>query len=251
MNSSPSNTSILKCQDLQISLDRLLVLQDINFCIDTLEYVTIVGPSGCGKSTLFNVISGLIKPDLGSVVIEQADCTGKTGHVGYMQQKDLLLPWLTIQENIGLPLKIQGIKKNKIQKKVLDELPFFGLEGYENSYPIELSGGMKQKAALLRTLFFDKSILLLDEPFGKLDAITRKKMQDWLMKVKSHFSKTILMITHDIDEAIFLSDRIFVMSNLPGRIIDSFKIDLPKPRDLSIQTSIQFNEYKKRVMELL
>jgi ABC-type nitrate/sulfonate/bicarbonate transport system ATPase subunit len=251
MNSCLSNTNKLVVENLQVSLDQLSVLQDINLEVRNYEYVTIVGPSGCGKSTLFNVISGLIKPDMGSIWIDQADCTGKTGFVGYMQQKDLLLPWFTIFDNIGLPLKIQGKKKNEIQNKIKKELPFFGLEGFENSYPIELSGGMRQKAALLRTIFFEKNILLLDEPFGKLDAITRKKMQDWMMKIKNHFHKTILMITHDIDEAIFLSDRIFVMSSLPGRIIDSFAVDLPKPRDLSIQTSVLFNEYKKRVMELL
>jgi ABC-type nitrate/sulfonate/bicarbonate transport system ATPase subunit len=134
---------------------------------------------------------------------------------------------------------------------VEQELSIFGLDGFQNMYPIELSGGMRQKAALLRTIFFEKDILLLDEPFGKLDAITRKKIQDWMMKVKNHFRKTILMITHDIDEAIFLSDRIIVMSGLPGRVIDSFQVDLPKPRELSIQTSILFNEYKKKVMDLL
>jgi ABC-type nitrate/sulfonate/bicarbonate transport system ATPase subunit len=251
MISSPSNINKLLIRDLQVNLDQLAVLQDINIEVKINEYVTLVGPSGCGKSTLFNVISGLIKPNLGSVWIDQTDCTGKTGLVGYMQQKDLLLPWFTIYDNISLPLKIRGIKRNEIQKKIREELSLFGLEGFEKKFPIELSGGMRQKAALLRTIFFEKDILLLDEPFGKLDAITRKKMQDWMMKIKYHFHKTIIMITHDIDEAIFLSDRIFVMSSLPGRIIDSFEVELPKPRDLSIQTSVLFNKYKKRVMELL
>lgn len=251
MNSCLNITNKLVVNNLEVSLDNVSVLQNISLEVKKNEYISIVGPSGCGKSTLFNIISGLIKPDKGSIWIDQKDCTGKTGLVGYMQQKDLLLPWFTVYDNIGLPMKIQGKHKLEIQKIIMEELPFFGLQGFENSYPIELSGGMRQKAALLRTIFFEKEILLLDEPFGKLDAITRKKMQDWMMKIKHHFNKTILMITHDVDEAIFLSDRIFVISSLPGKILDSFSVNLPKPRDLSIQTSILFNEYKKRVMELL
>lgn len=242
---------MLEIKNLSVILDRLTVLHDINVEIKNGEFVTLVGPSGCGKSTLFNIISGLIKPNQGSVFINQEDCTGKTGFVGYMQQKDLLLPWYTVFENIALPLKIKRLDPKLIKKKVREELSIFGLEDFQNMYPIELSGGMRQKAALLRTIFFEKDILLLDEPFGKLDAITRKKMQDWMMKIKNHFQKTIFMITHDIDEAIFLSDRIIIMSSLPGRIIDFFQVDLPKPRDISIQTSIIFNEYKKKVMDLL
>jgi len=232
-------------------LDALEVLKNISIEVNAGEYVSIVGPSGCGKSTLFNIISGLIKPDNGRVIIDQADCTGKTGFVGYMQQKDLLLPWFTIVENISLPLRIHGLSKQEARKKVLEEIPIFGLEGFEDRYPIELSGGMRQKAALLRTILFEKEIILLDEPFGRLDAITRKKMQNWLMKLKNHFNKTILMITHDVDEAIYLSDSVYLFSNLPGTILDSFSINLPKPRELSIQTSSPFNAYKKRIMEKL
>jgi len=246
---SPNNK--LEVHNLQVYLDQLTVLHHINLEVKNNEYVSLVGPSGCGKSTLFNVISGLIRPDQGNIIIDHTDVTGKTGLVGYMQQKDLLLPWFTIFDNIALPLKIRGLHDSIIKKKMEEELILFGLDGFQTKYPIELSGGMKQKAALLRTILCEKDILLLDEPFGKLDAITRKKMQDWMMKIKHHFQKTIFMITHDIDEAIFLSDRIIVMSSLPGAIIDSIMIDLPKPRDLSIQTSILFNEYKKRVMELL
>lgn len=251
MISYQNNQPILSVENLCVSLDQLEVLDNISLSVNPFEFVGFVGPSGCGKSTLFNIISGLIKPMSGSVYINQKDCTGKLGQVGYMQQKDLLLPWLTIQDNIGLPLTIQGFKKEIIRQKILPELPAFGLDGFENAYPIELSGGMKQKAALLRTLFFEKNILLLDEPFGKLDAITRKKMQDWMMKIKDHFHQTILMITHDIDEAIFLCDKVFVFSSLPGRIIDSFPIEIKKPRELTIQTTSIFNTYKKRIMELL
>jgi len=251
MNSSPSNNCKLILSHISVSIDDLKILQEINLKVQTGEYVGIVGPSGCGKSTLFNIISGLIKPDIGNIVIDQTDCTGKTGFVGYMQQKDLLLPWFTIVENISLPMLVHGFNKHDARKKIMEEIPVFGLEGFEDSYPIELSGGMKQKAALLRTILFEKEILLLDEPFGRLDAITRKKMQDWLMKLKNHFNKTILMITHDVDEAIYLSDTVYVFSNLPGSIIDSFSIDLPKPRDLSIQTTSKFNAYKKRIMESL
>lgn len=188
-------------------------LKDTSLQIKEGSFVSIIGPSGCGKSTLFNIIAGLIKPSTGEVLLDGKDIVGKNGYVGYMLQKDLLLPWRTIMHNVILGLEIKGISKKEAISQAAPLLERYGLGGFENHYPDELSGGMRQRAALLRTLLYDQDIILLDEPFGALDAQTRLLMQEWLLQIWVDFKKTILFITHDIDEAIFLSDDIYIYIN--------------------------------------
>ncbi len=223
-----------------------------NVCIDLEQnqFVTILGPSGSGKSTLFNIIAGLLKPDEGRVLIEGEDYTSKTGRVSYMHQKDLLLPWKNILENVCVPLVLKGSSKVEAEKKALEYFKLFGLAGFEKSYPNQLSGGMRQRAALLRTYLFSNDIMLLDEPFGGLDAMTKQKMQQWVLEVFKNLKSSILFITHDIDEAIFLSDKIYVFSERPASVKAEFEVNIPRPRDNDTLTSTQFNEMKKKILKL-
>lgn len=180
------------------------VLQNLSLHVDEGEFVTLVGPSGSGKSTIFNIVSGLENISTGTVHIADA--------IGYMQQKDLLLPWKTVLENVVLPLDLQGKQKAESREKALELLTKVGLVGYEHKYPHELSGGMRQRANFLRTFLTSQRILLLDEPFGALDSMTKSNMQKWLLAIKEEFNLTVLFITHDIEEAIVLSDRIYVLT---------------------------------------
>ena len=186
--------------------------------IESGRFVSLVGPSGCGKSTLFNIIAGLLEPTEGRVLIDGEDATGTIGRVGYMLQKDLLLPWRTVLDNVILGMEIQGMPLRAARERALPLLQNYGLAGFEYLYPNSLSGGMRQRAALLRTLLFDTDVILLDEPFGALDAQTKLQMQEWLMQLWSDFRKTVVFVTHDVDEAIYLSDEIHVMGTRPGRI---------------------------------
>jgi ABC-type nitrate/sulfonate/bicarbonate transport system ATPase subunit len=208
------------------------VLKDVSLQVFQGELISILGPSGCGKSTLFNIIAGLISKDHGEVFGNR--------NLGYMIQKDLLLPWKTIVENVVLPLDLQGLPKKDSQKKAKETLKIIGLEGYEEKYPHQLSGGMRQRANFLRTLLSSQEGMLLDEPFASLDSITKGMMQKWLLEMKETFRTTIVFITHDIDEAILLSDRIYLMSNSPGTIKEEFSLEyLPKnktERHQSIET---------------
>ncbi|MDD2573057.1 MAG: ABC transporter ATP-binding protein [Firmicutes bacterium] len=229
----------------------LRVLEDISLYTDERELVSILGPSGCGKSTLFNIISGLIKPETGRVLIEDREYTGKPGRVSYMHQKDLLFPWRTIRDNVCIPLVIRGEGIEKARASVDKYFPVFGLEGFQDKYPSQLSGGMRQRAALLRTYMFKSDIMLLDEPFGGLDAITRRKMQEWLLQVIERLGSTILFITHDIDEAIFLSDRIYIFTERPASVSRVFTVDIERPRGSKTFTSDRFNRLKESILELL
>ena len=183
------------------------VLSDIDITISRGEFVSIIGPSGCGKSTLFNILAGLERPDNGSVEVDGRDVSGSTEHCAYMPQKDLLLPWRRVIDNAGLGLEIQGLPKKAARQKAGELFAAFGLEGFERSWPEELSGGMRQRVALLRTVVQHRSVLLLDEPFGALDSLTRTEMQMWLTEVWERYRWTVVLITHDIREAVFLSDR--------------------------------------------
>jgi len=214
-------------------------------------FVSIVGPSGCGKSTLFNVLSGLIQPDGGSINLEGRDVIGATGHVGYMLQKDLLVPWRTVLGNITLGARLKGkvTAEDRDQAKGFAEK--YGLGDFLNHYPSALSGGMRQRVALMRTLATNHQLLLLDEPFGALDAQTRFEMQQWLLQVWRDTQRTVLFITHDVDEAVFLSDRILVMSPRPGRVVDDLAVNLPRPRTLETLVSPGFTEIKSKVLHQL
>jgi ABC-type nitrate/sulfonate/bicarbonate transport system ATPase subunit len=215
------------------------------------RFVSIIGPSGCGKSTLFNIIAGLTKPSSGDVLADGASIVGKPGFVGYMLQKGLLLPWKTILDNITLGMEVRGIAKRAAVERAMPLIERYGLSGFEQHYPHELSGGMRQRASLLRTMLYDRDVVLLDEPFGALDAQTRMIMQRWLLEVWSDLKKTILFVTHDIDEAIFLSDEIHVFTARPGRIKAEVAVPLPRPRSADVVTTAPFMELKRHLLALL
>ncbi len=215
------------------------------------RFVSIVGPSGCGKSTLFNIIAGLLAPTEGRVLIDGEDLTGAIGRVGYMLQKDLLLPWRTVLDNVILGMEIQGVPRRDARQRALPLLQKYGLAGFEHVHPDVLSGGMRQRAALLRTLSIDTDVILLDEPFGALDAQTRAQMQEWLMRLWTDFQKTVVFVTHDVDEAIYLSDEIHVMGARPGRVMETIPVDLPRPRARNTVLSPEFVVLKERCLKLL
>lgn len=219
----------------------LMVLKDLNIQLDEGQFVSLIGPSGCGKSTIFNILCGIENASSGEIK-SNAD-------FGYMPQKDLLMDWKRLFENIVLPLKLKRELNDESRIKVLKMMKVFGLDGFENSYPNELSGGMKQRAALLRTFLTGSSIMLLDEPFASLDSITREKMQEWLLEIWELEKRSVLFVTHSVDEAIFLSDRIYVLSDRPSRVMDIIDVDIRRPRSRDVLTSAKFNEYKKRIME--
>lgn len=229
----------------------LETLNEVNLVLKDNEFVSIIGPSGCGKSTIFRLIAGIESNFSGTINVNDQKINSSEAKVSYMQQKDLLMPWRNIIENVILPLELAGKKKSESMIIAKSYLKEFGLEGFENSYPSQLSGGMKQRAALLRTFLIGSPIMLLDEPFGALDAITRSNMQEWLLKIWEVNKKSVLFITHDIDEAIYLSDRIYVISERPGRIIHELKVDFGRPRDKGILVSDEYLEYKKQLKDKL
>ena len=194
------------------------VLSEISFDVNAGEFITLIGPSGCGKSTIFKIITGLEKNYTGTVLINGIDLEKYPGKLAYMPQNDLLMDWRTLYKNAVLPMEIEKINKKTADEKIRKLLPEFKLLGEENKYPYELSGGMKKRAALLRTFLVDTDIMLLDEPFGALDAITRSEMQEFLLEVCEKHKHTVLFITHDIDEAVYLSDRIIVLGKNPAVI---------------------------------
>ncbi|MBQ0065403.1 MAG: ABC transporter ATP-binding protein [Firmicutes bacterium] len=221
----------LTIQNLRNSFDQKLVLNQVNMQIKNGEFVAILGPSGCGKSTILNILAGLIQPDAGIIQVDGKEVKGVSDHFAYMPQSDLLLPWKTILENVTLYGQINKDKKNATEK-ALKEFKTFGLDGYQNAYPRELSGGMRQRAAFLRTALCNADILLLDEPFGALDVITRNDMQDWLLNLRDEYNRTTLLVTHDIDEALYLADRILILSHRPASIIREIDLsNVEKSRD--------------------
>ncbi len=230
---------------------RIRALHNLSFHVDEGEFVTLLGPSGCGKSTTFNIIAGLFEPTTGRVYLRDKDITGQTGFVGYMFQKDLLLPWRTVLGNMILGAEAQGRDRREARKEALAIIERLGLKGRENAYPSQLSGGMRQRVAFGRTLLYHKDLLLLDEPLGALDAQTREYMQEWLLEVWTEFQKTVLLISHDLDEAIFLSDRIYVLTKQPGRVKAEITVDLPRPRTAETRLSPSYAETRLRVYRLI
>lgn len=221
MNFCPDN--ILTLENIRKSFvfrgKPVLVLDDICLAVPPHSFISIIGPSGCGKSTLLELIAGITHPDSGCIYHYEADITAQAGYAGYMPQDDLLLPWLTLLENVILPCRVAHKDIIQSRAKALGLLPDFGLDGFESHYPWQLSGGMRQRTAFLRTVMTEADILLLDEPFANLDALTRLQMQNWLALLQTKLRQTILLVTHDIDEAIRLSDIIYVMDKLPGTLI--------------------------------
>ena len=215
------------------------------------EFVSVVGPSGCGKSTMFNIIAGVLKPTKGQVLIDGKDVTGRSGHVGYMLQKDLLLPWRTVIDNIVLGAILKGGASHAQRSEGVALARRYGLGEFVNHYPAALSGGMRQRVALMRTLAMHHDVMLLDEPFGALDSQTRLAMQQWLLSVWEQEKRTIVFVTHDIDEAILLGERLVVMSTHPGRIALVSNIDLPRPRHWEMMLEPVFLDLKRQAMEIL
>ena len=255
MASDAGITSKIRVESLNKSFNvdgyRQLVLDDIQLTVGEGEFVSIIGPSGCGKSTLLNIVAGLDSPDSGTVTVEGNQGVSALGRVGYMQQKDLLLPWRTVLDNAILGLELHGMPRRQARTRALELTEFFGLKGYESQYPYALSGGMKQRAAFLRTMLMDQEIVLLDEPFGALDALTRVQMQEWLLQLWDSLRKTIVLITHDMDEAILLSDRVYVLTHRPGRVTMVLDVDLPRPRNYEQVTEPSFARLKSRLLEPL
>ncbi len=241
----------LTANHITVSFDGEKIIDDISIELNQGELVCLLGVSGTGKTTLFNVISGLLKPDQGTVLLDDENITGEAGRVSYMLQKDLLLPFKTIVDNVSLPLTIRGVGKKTARETASGYFKEFGLEGTELKYPHQLSGGMRQRAALLRTYLFSDQVALLDEPFSALDTITKGTMHEWYLEVMEQIKLSTLFITHDIDEAIHLSDRIYIMTGKPGKIIKEIHIRQPKPRNRDFIVSEEFMEYKKQILDLL
>jgi ABC-type nitrate/sulfonate/bicarbonate transport system ATPase subunit len=228
----------------------VVAMENVNLSLAEGEFVTLIGPSGCGKSTLFNVVAGLLEADDGGVIRfggEQKHSRDLLGKVSFMPQRDLLFPWRRVVDNAILALEVEGIGRAEAYRRAEGMFSEFGLRGFERHYPHELSGGMRQRVALMRTFLFERDLMLLDEPFGALDAITRTIMQRWLLDVWQRHRRTVLFITHDIDEAIFLGDRVALMTSRPGRIRLELTVGLERPRQPDIVTSQEFLKLKSEL----
>ncbi len=221
----------LKIEDMSIRFENKKILEHVNIEVKQGEFIALVGPSGCGKSTLLNILAGVLESDGGKFYVDGDIVKGVSSHFAYMPQNDLLMPWLNILDNVTIYGKING-NHQELKQKALAEFEVFGLKGYEKAYPNELSGGMRQRAAFLRTALCSADIMLLDEPFGALDVITRNEMQDWLLKLRNELQKTTILVTHDIEEAIYLADRILVLSQNPATITREINLShIEKSRD--------------------
>lgn len=225
-----------------------LIIDDLSFSIDKNEFVTIIAPSGTGKSTLFRLILGLIKQQKGSINITKE---GSKNIIGYMPQRDSLMPWRNILDNTSVGLELNGYSKKEARKIAAGYFESFGLEGTEKLYPYELSGGMRQRASFLRAIVNNPSILLLDEPFSSLDALTRRKLQAWLLELCQKEKNTVFMITHDIEEALLLSDRILICTELPYKNLKSIEVNIKRPRSYETTLSSEFIELKRGILNIL
>ena len=226
-------------------------LEKTSFSIEDGEFVTILGPSGCGKSTVLRIVAGLEEATSGHVLLDGQEIHGPGPDRGMVFQSYTLFPWLSVKDNITFGLKLKGVSQKERDDIARHYLQLIGLEGFENHFPIQLSGGMKQRVAIARALANDPKILLMDEPFGALDAQTRNIMQEVLLKAWEESKKTILFITHDVDESIFLADSVYVMTARPGRLKKRIPIALERPRDFSVKASAQFAEYKEELLSLI
>jgi ABC-type nitrate/sulfonate/bicarbonate transport system ATPase subunit len=231
--------------------DNIPVVKDISLSLPQGGFISLLGPSGVGKTTLFNVLAGIDHPDEGKVYLGDEDITGIPGRVGYMPQKDLLLEHRTVLDNVILPLLIRGEKKKTAREKTAVFFPQFGLSGYEKKYPAELSGGMRQRAALLRTCQTGRKTILLDEPFSALDAITRAEMQDWYKEIALSMGLSTFFITHDVEEALLLSDIVYILNGKPGKITNVFEVQPQRPRNREFVVSQEFADQKREILEAI
>lgn len=225
-------------------------VDEVSFELHEREFLSVLGPSGCGKSTLLMLISGLVRPSSGEIRIGGQFVTRPYTNLGIVFQRDVLLHWRTVLDNVLLQVELRGLKRKSYEDRARDLLKLVGLAGFERKYPSELSGGMRQRTAICRALVHDPPLLLMDEPFGALDALTRDQMNLDLLKIWQQSQKTVFFITHSIPEAVFLSDRVMVMSPRPGRLIEMLRIDLPRPRHLSLRDTPEFARYTRRIREI-
>ena len=228
-----------------------LFIKDLSFNVDRGEFISIIGPSGCGKSTIFRLITRLENTNSGDIFINNDNINSLNEHVGYMPQSDLLIPWRTILENASLPLEISSRNSKKAKEKAEEYLKIFGFEKYKSKYPKDLSGGMRQRVSFIRTLLTGAELMLLDEPFSSLDAITKMSMQEWLLTQWSSLKKTIIFITHDVEEAIFLSNRIFIISEKPITKFKEVAVPLEYPRDRHMLSRPEILEIKENLINEL
>jgi ABC-type nitrate/sulfonate/bicarbonate transport system ATPase subunit len=242
-------TEPLSFRDVTRRYRRVTALEGIDLAVRQDELTAVVGPSGCGKSTLLELMAGLQEPDAGAVTVLGATEAGaRRAACAYMPQRDLLLPWRDALANAALALECQGVPRPEARRRAAPLFERFGLAEFEEARPAELSGGMRQRVAFLRTLLPGRPVLLLDEPFGGLDSLTRSSMQRWLGDALAQEPRTVLLVTHDVEEAVFLADRIAVLSSRPGRVVAELGVDLPRPRDV---TGPEFGAVKRRVLEAL
>jgi NitT/TauT family transport system ATP-binding protein len=229
----------------------ITALRDISFRIADGAFVAVVGPSGCGKSTLLKILAGLLPPSDGGVDLKGQPIAGPRRDIGVVFQSPVLFPWRTVMGNVMLPADVQRLDKAVMQRRGLELLNLVGLAGFERRYPRELSGGMQQRVGIVRALLHDPAILLMDEPFGALDAMTRETLNVELQRIWMQRRTTVLFITHSTAEAVFLADRVIVLTPRPGTIGDDFEVDLPRPRDLGIMNTEQFGHYVRRIRTAL
>ena len=229
----------------------LSILDVERFSVREGEFITVIGPSGCGKSTFLHILGGFIKADAGSIRVHGEEVSGPGPDRGMMFQEFALFPWRTVAGNVSWGLEAQGMPKAQIEAVVPKYLGLMGLGDFGHHYPAELSGGMKQRVALARVLAFDPKVLLMDEPFGALDAQTRETMQEELTRLWERTGKTIVFVTHDIDEAVYLGDRVVVLSARPARILEEVRIELPRPRGLEVKKSVRCLEYRNYIWDLI
>jgi len=234
-----------------LSGERVLALDNISVDIAEGEFITVVGPSGCGKSTLLKMLAGLLSPSSGNITLAGSQVSGTRRDVGMVFQSAILLPWRTILQNVMLPAEVLGMTEQPARLRALELLETVGLGGFAQKYPAELSGGMQQRAAICRALLHDPKILLMDEPFGALDAMTREQMNLELQAIWQRAGKTVVLITHSIPEAVFLGDRVLVMTARPGRLARVVDVNIPRLRDLDVMATPEFGAAAKTIRELL
>ncbi|CAN7479706.1 ABC transporter ATP-binding protein [Rossellomorea sp. LjRoot5] len=240
--------TMLSIQNMSKSFDGELILDDLSIQVGEGEFVSILGPSGSGKSTLFHVIGGLFAPDSGDIKLDGQSINGRRGSISYMPQSPSLLPWRTVIENVMLGQELHGKRDKEMAMGMIERA---GLKGYEDAYPEDLSGGMKQRVAFIRALVSPQSFLCLDEPFSALDEFTRLDMQRWLLSIWEEDLSSVLFVTHNIDEALFLSDRIIVLSTRPARVQKEFNVPFPRPREKEILLTEEFLKWKTDIFEEL
>lgn len=227
------------------------IIDDLSFQVEQGDFISIIGVSGCGKSTIFRLINKLLSPKSGEILVDGEDIGKLSGYAGYMPQKDLLFPWRNIEKNLCLPMEMMKIPKKKQKKKVEKILKEVGLLEYKDKYPKDLSGGMRQRISFARTLLTEADLMLLDEPFSALDALTRISMQEWLLSQWKKYNKTILFITHDVEEALFLSNKIYLVPEMPIKNLEMIEVPMEYPRKREYLKRPEINELKEELVEKL